>query len=130
MPVTYQSIRYKHHYGSVIVSATGQVNTSSLTGNTVSARLADGGEVRKPFGGFIEVTHIVNLQRVKLLGISALYEDELGVGPHYSIPKADYVVGVLVDDQFCVALYDGKPKHYPIDSSPKPKPENNVTRIY
>lgn len=128
--MTYQSIRYKHHYGNVLITASGQSNTNSLTGSTVAALLRNGNQTRRPFGGFVDVTHVAGLQRVKLIEVQALYESELGIGPHYAVPSHHYVVGVLINNQFCIALYNGQPKHFPLSDDGSPKKQGSVTRIY
>ncbi|ELA9367439.1 hypothetical protein QUN99_003329 [Vibrio parahaemolyticus] len=125
----FRSVRYKHHYGNVLVTAEGKTDTVSITGASVAALLKNGHQQRKAFGGFVDAERLSGLQRIKLLDITALYEDELGFGEGYLIPRHHYVVGAYLNDTFCILLYNGLPKHYPLPEIP-PKELASVTRIH
>ena len=81
----------------------------SITGNTIPALMKNGESVRRFFGGFVKVSDIIGLKMLKLLGVIVIYEDECGVRVYLSIQNKHYTVGVLCNNTYCVALFNGPP---------------------
>ena len=85
----------------------------SITGNTIPALMKNGESVRRVIGGFVKVSDIIGLKMLKLLEVIVIYEDECGVRVHLSIKNKHYTVGVLCNNTYCVALFNGPPL-YPV----------------
>ena len=124
--MNFKSIRYRHNYSNITINPNGEVGGQSLTGNTIPARLKGGNEFRAEFGGFIEADNVVGLKRVKLLGITGLFESSEGIGPCYEVPFERYVIGAYLYKKLYVLIYQGEPKSFPLHKSDEPRKGGNI----
>ncbi|MGL6260490.1 hypothetical protein [Vibrio sp. WXL210] len=108
----YRAIQVAASYRIDRINANGPVGNNHNNDGMIEAYLRSGSTFRAPFGGFIEAGNLVGLQRVKLINITVVCEDERAEIPSYRIPKNHYVVGVYLDNQLYVMLNKGAIIHF------------------
>lgn len=125
-------IRFRYHYGGVVLDGSGRALNKSMTSNKVAVLLKDGTEKLFEFGGFLPgpLPDIPRPQRVKLLHIAQFTDDEDGLKGWISIPKNHYCVGVFKENRCYMVLDSCAPITHPLAAaSSKPKPKREVGNV-
>jgi hypothetical protein len=108
----YRSIQVVSSYRIDRINEHGSVSLHDKCDGQISALLKGGSTKRAPFGGFIEASNLIGLQRVKIIDIHKLCEDDEGEKPTYQIPNNHYVVGTYLERKLFITLENGEPKHF------------------
>jgi hypothetical protein len=101
-------------FANLVVAAKKLLHGKAVVDCEIPALLSNGRLEYKRYLGSLDNVALLNVQRVKLVNISAYTHDEVGLTGWIEIPNDYYVVGVYRDGGYYILTKSGQPTGHPL----------------